>query len=30
MQVNANTVWQMFEQTGSIAAYILYRRVVLR
>ncbi len=30
MQVNANTFWKIFEQTGSIAAYIIYRRVVLR
>ena len=30
MQVNANTFWKIFEQTGSIAAYIIYRRVGLQ
>jgi len=30
MKVNANTFWKIFEQTGSIAAYIIYRRVSLR
>jgi hypothetical protein len=29
MSVNVNTFWKIFEQTGSVAAYIIYRRAVL-
>jgi hypothetical protein len=29
MTINADTFWKIFEQTGSVAAYIIYRRAVL-
>jgi len=29
MNKNANAFWKIFEQTGSVAAYIIYRRVSL-
>ena len=29
MRIDANTFWKIFEQTGSVAAYIIYRRVSL-
>ncbi|WP_139560396.1 YqzL family protein [Neomoorella thermoacetica] len=30
MILSAEFFWRLFEKTGSIAAYILYRRMVLQ
>jgi len=30
MRVNTDALWKIFEQTGSIAAYIFYRRMSLQ
>ncbi|WP_434074941.1 YqzL family protein [Moorella naiadis (nom. illeg.)] len=30
MFLSAEFFWRLFEKTGSIAAYILYRRMVLQ
>ena len=29
MTVDVNTFWKIFEQTGSVTAYIIYRRITL-
>jgi len=30
MLASADMFWQLFEQTGSIAAYIMYKKMVLQ
>ena len=30
MMANAETLWRIFENTGSIAAYIFYRKIILQ
>jgi len=30
MQINAEAFWKIFEQTGSVAIYMIYRRMILQ